>query len=486
MSLSIRARLTLWYCSIVVVVLVTGGVVGAFVQLELAMSRLDEDLARTMATLEGVMRTEFGEGLSLEESAHEASIEVVVPDRTMALARSDGAILRVWGLPMERRDVPPLGKAGLKDTLALATGEARVFSRHVEHGEHAYIAAVIAPLASLRAQHAETTRATALGIVVGLAVAAAGGWFIGRQTLKPLTRMARQAREINERNPTTRLTAPPVNDELGDLATSFNELLGRLGAALNFQRQFMANASHELRTPASVVRTAAQVTLSQSDRTNAEYRESLAIIGEQATRLSRLVDAMFLLSRAEAHGVPLQPEFLNLDDLLAECVRAARVLAEPRRVSVVAGGDDEVGLTADDALLRQMVGNLLDNAIRHAESGGRVTAHLKQSGGCVTLRITNDGAGIPPDQQSRVFERFVRFGDSNGAGLGLPIARWIAEAHGGTLVLEHSEPGSTTFSATLPLDPTDGLSEHGGERIADMASDASPATLEPTFDRRRA
>ena len=451
MRLSIRARLTLWYCSIVVLVLVTGGVVGAVVQLELAMRRLDDDLARSMATLQGVMRTEFGEGLSLEDSAQEASIEVVVPDRTMVLTRADGTILRVWGLPMDRRDVPTLGKAPFNDTLALAPGDARVLSQYVEHTGRAYIAAVIAPLASLRAQHAETIRATALGILVALTVAAIGGWIIGRQTLKPLTRMADQAREINERDPTGRLTTPPVNDELGDLATSFNELLDRLAAALNVQRQFMADASHELRTPVSVVRTATQVMLSQRARTNEEYRETLAIIGEQATRLSRLVDAMFLLSRAEAHGIPLRREFLNLDDLLAESVRALRVLAEQRGVRVVTGGDDEVGLTADDALIRQMVGNLLDNAIRH--SNGHVSATLERSIDCVTLRISDDGDGIPVDHQSRVFERFVRLGDSDGAGLGLPIARWIAEAHGGTLVLERSEPGSTTFAVTLPLDP---------------------------------
>jgi hypothetical protein len=162
MRLSIRARLTLWYCSIVVLVLVTGGVVGAFVQFELAMLRLDEDLARSMATLQGVMRTEFGEGLSLEDSAHEASIEVVVPDRTLVLTRVDGTILRVWGLPMDRRDVPRLGTTPFTSTLPLASGDARVMSQHVEHGGHAYIGAVIAPLASLHAQHAETVRATAL------------------------------------------------------------------------------------------------------------------------------------------------------------------------------------------------------------------------------------------------------------------------------------------------------------------------------------
>ena len=119
-----------------------------------------------------------------------------------------------------------------------------------------------------------------------------------------------------------------MDDELGRLAASFNGLLDRLASALNFQRQFMADASHELRTPVSVVRTATQVTLAKDVRPADEYRESLVIIGEQANRLSRLVDAMFLLSRAEAQGVPLRREFLNLDDILAESARAVRVLAQ--------------------------------------------------------------------------------------------------------------------------------------------------------------
>jgi signal transduction histidine kinase len=242
-----------------------------------------------------------------------------------------------------------------------------------------------------------------------------------------------------------------VNDELGRLAASFNELLDRLAAAMNFQRQFMADASHELRTPVSVVRTATQVMLTKNIRSSHEYRESLAIIEEQAIRLSQLVDAMFLLSRAEAHGIPLRPEYLNLDDLLAESVRAVRVLADQRGVHVETGGDEEVGLTGDDALLRRMVGNLLNNAIRHADAGGRVTATLERSAEQAMLRVTNDGPGIEPDDHRRVFDRFVRIG-SDGAGLGLPIARWIAEAHRGTLTLERSQPGCTTFVATLPLD----------------------------------
>ena len=198
--------------------------------------------------------------------------------------------------------------------------------------------------------------------------------------------------------------------------------------------------------------TATQVTLAKEIRSADEYRESLVIIGEQATRLSRLVDAMFLLSRAEAHGVPLQLEFVNLDDIVAESARGVRVLANQRGVVVTTDGAEEVGLTGDDTLLRQMVGNLLDNAIRHAQPNGQVAAVLERTDHRVTLRVTNDGPGIEPANQDRIFERFVRIGESGGTGLGLPIARWIAEAHGGSLRLDGSWPGSTTFVVTLPTD----------------------------------
>jgi signal transduction histidine kinase len=229
----------------------------------------------------------------------------------------------------------------------------------------------------------------------------------------------------------------------------------------------MADASHELRTPVSVVRTTTQVTLSKAVRSAEEYRESLVIIGEQANHLSQLVDSMFLLSRAEAHGVPLQPEFLNLDEIVMESVRAVRVLANQRGVSVTTTGDEEASLTGDAALLRRMVGNLLDNAIRHAAFHGRVAAKLERSSDRVVLRITNDGPGIEPGDRERIFERFVRLGSSDGAGLGLPIAKWIAEAHGGRLQLDDSRPGCTTFSVTLPAEPAE-----SAQRVAVAASSA--------------
>ena len=475
MTLSIRARLTLWYCTIVVAVLVTGAVVAWFAQFAVALQRLDDDLARTMATLQGVMRTEFGEGLSLEAAAEEASAEVVVPDRTLMLTRPDGSNLEVWGLSMGRQSFPSIRTGVVSATIDGPSGEVRVLSQQVEYAGHRYNAAVIAPLAALRAQHREMARAMSLGVAFALLVAAAGGWLIGRQTLQPLTQMADEARRVNEQDPKERLAMPPANDELRHLAMSFNGLLDRLAAALNLQRQFMADASHELRTPVSVVQTATQVTLARNLRPAQEYRDSLEIIGEQAARLSRLVDSMFLLSRAEAHGIPLRLEFLNLDDLVTESVRAVQVLADQRKVTVVTSGAEEVGLTGDDALLRQMVGNLLDNAIRHADSEGQVTAALERLADHVVMRITNDGPGIAPGDQDRVFERFVHLGGSGGAGLGLAIARWIAEAHGGTLKLESSSPGRTTFTATLPMNPDVTSTSLRWQPQAGRISDTAPA-----------
>ena len=433
----------------------------------------DDDLVRTMATLEGVMREEFSEGLTLEAAAGEASIEVVAPDRTLVLARENGAVLEVWGQPLDRALLEPIGQGPASATIAAPGGGLRALTHQVDHAGHRYLAAIVAPLAPLHAQHGEMVWAMAWGVLIALILAAAGGWLIGVYTLRPLTRMAAEARQVDGQDPKERLTVPPVNDELGALATSFNGVLDRLSDGLNFQRQFMADASHELRTPVSVVRTATQVTLSRDMRSADEYREALGIIGEQANRLTRLVDAMFLLSRAEAHGVPLRREFLNLDDLLAESARALRVLADQRGVEVVTNGAQEVGLTGDDALLRQMVGNLLDNAIRHAQPGGRVDAELERAGSAAIVRISNDGPGIDAADRDRIFVRFVRSGASDGAGLGLPIARWIAEAHGGALRLECSRPGRTTFIVTLPLDRVTDSSLVGGERNTRHFSDAS-------------
>ena len=453
---SIRARLTLWYTGVLVIVLVAAALAVLVVQERLAMQRLDDDLRRSLATLEGVMRTELDEGLDLRGAAAEASTEVVVPDRTLMITTSAGEAVAIWGAPPGALTAAfPLRESpGSPVTHALpGKGSWRLLTSDVTYREQRYVPAIAASLAPLAAQQRELQTAVIIGISMALAIAAIGGWIVGRQTLRPLGEMARQATSINERTTGARLHVSSSRDELAALASSFNALLARLGTALDQQRQFMADASHELRTPVSVVRTTAQVTLARESRGEYEYRQSFAIVAEQSARLSRLVDAMFLLSRAEADGVPLHREAVYLDDIAEETARGLRVLASERDITLAVDGAGEVAFVGDDGLLRQLVTNLLNNAIRFARASGVVTLSIARTATAVSMRVTDDGPGVPADQRERIFDRFVRDAQSGGAGLGLPIARWIAEAHGGRLSLESGEPGRTSFLVTLPTGP---------------------------------
>jgi two-component system OmpR family sensor kinase len=450
MKWSIRARLTAWFSLVMIVVLATSVLAVAATQRRLGLERLDGELERLMLTLEGVMRTEFNEGLTMQAAADEASSEVVAPDRTLVLIDGNGQLLAMWGQPFPREWQPDLEHPDV-DTIVAESNRLRMISRPIVYGSHRYVAAAIAPLAGLEAEHSELLTALGIGGLVAVFVAVAGGWIVGRQVLWPLTRMAAQATAITERNLSERLDAPNSGDELGRFAAAFNGLLDRLAAVLHSQRQFMADASHELRTPVSVVRTTAQVTLARDNRSEGDYRESFTIVAEQSARLARLVDSMFLLSRAEAQGLPLLREPLYLDDLVTECARALRVLADERGISVDASGAAEITFSGDDTLLRRMLGNLLDNAIRHAKPNGHVAATVASSPTEVTITVVDDGAGIPIDERERIFQRFVRLDPRlPGAGLGLPIARWIAEAHGGRLTLEPIENG-TCFRVVLPI-----------------------------------
>jgi signal transduction histidine kinase len=223
--------------------------------------------------------------------------------------------------------------------------------------------------------------------------------------------------------------------------------------ALRTQRQFMADASHELRTPVSVARVSAEVALSREHRDESEYREALTIVAGEAQRLSRLVDDMLVLARADAGGYALRSVDLYFDEIVAECRRAVEVLAAERGVTIRSLGATDISVKGDEDLLRRLVLNILQNAVQHSPAGGDVEVELVSEPGRVRLRVSDHGPGIPAADQARIFDRFVQLDVSRGrqgTGLGLPIARWIAEAHRGILVLENSGPHGSTFTVVLP------------------------------------
>jgi two-component system OmpR family sensor kinase len=289
-----------------------------------------------------------------------------------------------------------------------------------------------------------------------------GGWFLARKSLAPVLAMSEKTRRIGAESMEQRLPVANPRNELGQLASTFNNLLSRLSSAFSLQRQFMADASHELRTPVSVIRTATSVTLQMEHRREEEYRSALVIIDEQVTRLARIVEDMFRLARADAGGLTLQEGPFYLDELLGETARAASVLASSKEITVKLSPMTESLFYGDEGLLRQMISNLLDNSLKFTARGGIVTVNLELKNGSYLVSVSDTGPGIQKELQARVFERFFRIEKADprpnganstgaGAGLGLSIARSIAEAHRGSLSLKSSDSTGSTFVAILPV-----------------------------------
>lgn len=298
----------------------------------------------------------------------------------------------------------------------------------------------------------------------GILLAGMAGWFLARKSLAPVLAMSEKAYRIGVENLEERLPVLNPRDELGRLAATFNDLLSRLAAAFGSHRRFMADASHELRTPISVVRTTASVTLARSGRGEGEYRDALTVVEAQARRLSRMVEDMLNLARADSGHFSVNPRPFHLDEMLLETVEAASVLARERETRIELGDLPKAPFLGDEDLLRQMVLNLLDNALKHTPGRGRVEVLLEAGPESWLIRVADSGPGIPEAAKPHIFSRFYRVDKSNaraeatiapglqssGAGLGLAIARWIAEIHDGALVLEKSDSSGSVFLATLP------------------------------------
>jgi heavy metal sensor kinase len=460
MQASIRTRLTVWISAIMVLALTAFGGGVLWLHARWSHAQFDADLANLGAVTSRVLREELGEHKVLTKAAAEAGESIDVPGRSIAILDAGGAAVAAeWHGFNYDRSALPLGPLGQTQLTTVRQGGAawRVFTRResAQAPDSEFVILVAGPLAPIDGQQSLLTRVLLVATpLVGL-TAALLSWWAASSVLGPVTTMAAEAEAITARSPDWRLRASTARDEVGQLARAFNRLLDRLSDALRLQRQFMADASHELRTPVSVIQTAAEVTLDRPSRTEAEYRDAMSVVCEQSARLGRMVEDMLVLARADAGGYPLVRRLLYADEVVDECVRAVSMVAATRAIGIVTAIQTDVSLYADDHLLRRLVMNLLDNAVQYTPVGGQVTVILKSDATVVTLSVSDTGPGIPAVDRERVFERFVRLDPARthttGSGLGLSIARWIAERHDGTLSLENNDSGGCLFTVRLPM-----------------------------------
>lgn len=455
-TLSLRTRLTLWYAVILVVVVGLFGADVLLIQKRLGIRRVDNELDAVHLTLGNILREELRELDSPTLAAEEARNAINALGDVIAVLDAAGKPLATQLGPFSIDELLSHAQGQSIATIDTRVGQWRVHVEPETFGATRLVLLVARPLTDIAREQHEVQEAMLVGIPLSLLLAGVGGLWVAAIGLRPIATMARRASSI----PLTGmedLGAPKRDDELGTLARAFNGLVARLRSALQTQRQFMADASHELRTPVSVIRTAAEVTLSRPHREEHEYREALTMAAVQAKRVGTLVEDMLVLARADAGGYPLRPVDLYLDDVIDECRRAVGLLAAERDITVTATGAADVPIRGDEELLQRLLLNLLQNAVQHTPAGGKVSVEVSPNGSRVYVRVKDTGGGIPDEDRTRIFERFVQLDPSRraaGTGLGLTIAKWIAEAHQGSLSLEQSGPSGSTFCVVLPLSPS--------------------------------
>lgn len=498
---SVRWRLTLWYTAALALVLSTFAAWSLVVVHQVLESRTDHFLEEARRAFLAVLATEEQEYPKSDEAIRAALDEIRFDDtrllmldanaRIVGISNARGASSAILGqrftevqveaaiaeatgqtsaLPPSLADAPHAPAA--LTTIEVGEGLRMAFGPVLLHGR-THIVAAVRTRRELKETMERVTRAYLIAIPLGLLVAVAGGYTLARRALAPIVAMSAHARAISASTLHERLPIANPHDELGGLAGIVNALLSRLENAFSQQRQFVADASHELRTPVAVLRAESEVTLSRSGRSEEEYRASLRIVRDASQRLSRIVDDLFMLARADSGQMHVRRESLYLDELVDDSVRAMQAVAAARDIELQTDRriDAAIGasMIGDPDLIQRILFNLLDNAIKYSHPGSVVRISLADAGSEWVLTVADNGPGIPLEMQSHIFERFVRAdpvrasqyrssaapdrSKSSGAGLGLAIARRIAEYHGGVLSLTRSDANGSEFKATLPKSP---------------------------------
>ena len=291
---------------------------------------------------------------------------------------------------------------------------------------------------------------------LALLLASLGGLWLAHEALKPVDRLTRAAERIGRGNFSERVEEPRTTDEIGRLANTFNEMISKLEQAFERERRFTADASHELRTPLAVLRGDIEVAL-RRDRSLEEYKRVLTSSLEEIERITRLTDDLLTLARSDAGEKVLELAPVRLDRLALEAHSYIRPLAEAAGIDLACEGTQSpIVVEGDEKRLKQLLVNLLENAIKYTPAGGRARLSIATQDSSALLEVSDTGRGIPAGSLPHIFERFYRQTDPRdsrvtGFGLGLAISKWIVDAHRGSIEAESSEGKGSRFTVRLPL-----------------------------------
>jgi len=477
--MSLRLRLTLWYSGVLASVLFAFGT-AVFFLLDLNLTQqVDQtlqDAARQISD-NGASITIGGQSIATIPDLDGDFASAVLYAQIWVPASSEGGELPRFGAlerfsattnfvdhhaPLDAASLEA-GQTGFRD-VTIDGWHLRVYTARLTNTSNivlGYVQTATAMQMVDRAKH-QMLGVLVIGSVAAVLAAGAIGWLAADRALRPLSVITQTAQQISRADDLSRRIPVhgPGDDEVTRLASAFNASMERLQQLFVAQRRFLADVSHELRTPLTAVRGNVDLL----ERMGGVDPESLHDIRSETDRMTRLVGDLLLLAQADSNSLPLAHVPIDLDTLLLETAREARVLGNAVQITI--GEIDQASVMGDPDRVKQVVLNLLTNAIKYTPAGGRVTLGLGQVEGWARLTVTDTGPGIAPAEQKQIFERFYRIDKARsramgGAGLGLAIALRIAQLHGGRIeVASEGVPGrGSTFSLWLPLRPASPLSQ---------------------------
>jgi heavy metal sensor kinase len=457
---SLRFRLIIWYAGLLTgVFLICGATMCQALRHYLKQSLAESLQRRTQqiaaSLLAGVEKT--GESFVADEIKARYAPENY--DRFVRLSRRDGTVIYASGraATFDPAGLPP---AAAKDSprIALLPDGNRlliVAEAYRTPSDREYVIESGGPMQPIDTVLSHLLFLLLLGVPVVVLVAVGGGYILVGQALAPVVQIARSAEQITLHNLDGSLPLAPTGDELEQLSLALNRMISRLREAFEQNRRFLADASHELRTPLTALRGELESAVEQA-RPLPDLRDKVGSALEEVDRLAKIVQTLFAIARLDAGEAQQEWRRFDLGGLAAGTADQMSLLAEDKGVSVNCNVEQEAGVEGDCARIKQVVVNLLDNAIKYTPPGGAIHLNVRARGNKAILEVVDTGIGIPAGALPHIFERFFRVDKARsreigGAGLGLAIVKSICTAHGGQVEVESAEGRGSRFTVTLPL-----------------------------------